>query len=448
MTGVAVSYTFWYDSTHDCHIVPSIAGYSLLVINAVSSLAWRHVLTAAIVAWNSASAQLDEWDAEMQRPILVKPSATTSGIAADFDRSHFCYGPADDAAESRMDQLVVFLPGTGGAPSAYQGFLQTAAALGFHSIGLSYVNGESMGSYCGDAETGGCFEQARLEVIDGTDRNSDVTVDRANSIENRLLRLLQHLAASRPEDDWGQFFSDEGESVAWSKIVVAGHSQGGGHAGVIALHHKVARVLIFASTDWLNGGRRPADWMSAPSATPKSRYFALGHERDLLIFQNRMLAGMQALGLDAFGEIQAPEAPSGIYFGGTHHLMTNVEPRIPTLLLDAHSAMIVDVYTPLADDDTTPLMQPAWTSMLTAPIAPPVSGITINHSHHLSATVSIRMQRQAGIRYQLQQSTELNTWRDSDVHPIEETESHDFLLWKLPREALTPTLWRVAVFFQ
>ena len=178
------------------------------------------------------------------------------------------------------------------------------------------------------------------------------------------------------------------------------------------MHREVARVLIFASTDWWTGGRRPADWMSAEAATPKSRYYALGHERDLLVLQNRMLAGLEALGLDDFGAIQAPEAHSGIYFGGTHRLMTNVDPRIPTLLLDAHSAMIVDAYTPLDADGTSLEMQPAWTHMLTAPMVPPVPRIAIERTNP-DGVVRIGLRTQSGFIYQVQRSNDLSEWNNN-----------------------------------
>jgi hypothetical protein len=51
----------------------------------------------------------------------------------------------------------------------------------------------------------------RLEILDGTDRTPLVDVDRANSIENRLIKLLQYLDANRPGEGWGGFLDAAGQ---------------------------------------------------------------------------------------------------------------------------------------------------------------------------------------------------------------------------------------------
>ena len=341
---------------------------------------------------------------------------------------------------------MLFLPGTGGAPRNYKAFLQTASSLGYHGVGLSYVNGESMASYCGDAESGGCFEAARREVIDGVNRIAELNVDRANSIENRFARLLQYLVESRPGQNWQLFLGEDQTTVEWSRIVVAGHSQGGGHAGVMAMQREVARVLMFASTDWWNVERRPADWMMANTATPKERYFALGHQRDLLVRRNRFLAGWEALGLDSFGEIQAPELPSGRYFGGTHRLVTDVDPRIPTPLLDTHSAMIVDAYTPLDADGEPSIMARAWRYMLVAPIHPPTPTVAANVAMPERA-LSIRVATAPGFTYQLESSPRLDQWSREGTATAG-GEDHGPAEWTFQLGSIVKRFWRVRVSFQ
>lgn len=375
-------------------------------------------------------------------PFLVKPSATTSGIDPGFDRRHFVYRPTDKIEET--GRLLLFLPGTGGAPSAYRAFLETASSLGLHTIGLSYVNGESMASYCSNAETGGCFEEARLEVIDGVDRVSALQVDRQNSIENRLVRLLLHLAVVRENEEWETFLKATRTKVNWSKVIVAGHSQGGGHAGVIAKHHEVSRVAMIASTDWWLGERRPADWMSEPSATPKIRYFGLGHERDLLVLKNRYLEGWKALGLEEMGEIQAPESPSGIYFGGTHRLITDVTPRVRTPLLDAHSAMIVDAFTPLDIESNTPVMETAWRYLLVGPTETPTPELALEVSNEL-ATLSAHSL--PGFDYHLQNSRDLLNWENTRDSGVRSTNTN-LATWKRPIQRSPLKFWRVVVRFK
>ena len=44
-----------------------------------------------------------------------------------------------------------------------------------------------------------------MEILDGRGESTVVDVDRANSIENRLIKALQHLAATYPGEGWAQF---------------------------------------------------------------------------------------------------------------------------------------------------------------------------------------------------------------------------------------------------
>jgi hypothetical protein len=62
---------------------------------------------------------------------------------------------------------------------------------------------------------------ARLEVIDGTDRVYFLTVDGTNCIQNRLLKALQFLHNTYPSQAWSQYYS--GNTVLWSKLIVCGH---------------------------------------------------------------------------------------------------------------------------------------------------------------------------------------------------------------------------------
>jgi hypothetical protein len=123
--------------------------------------------------------------------------------------------------------------------------------------------------------------------------------------------------------------------------------------------------------------------------------------------------------------------------------MTNVDPRISTLLLDAHSAMIVDVYTPLATDGTSSVMQPAWAFMLTAPIAPPVPGIAIELSE-FSADILIQVTSQSGFLYQLQHSTDLNDWSNCGAEVVDQSES-SHLQWLISGNTSMVSFWRVTV---
>src|SRR3989449_235134 len=64
-------------------------------------------------------------------------------------------------------------------------------------------------------------EAAALDV-DGTDRSPFVDVTAANSIDNRLTKLLEYLAAQQPEEDWSRYLAHH--KPKWSQIAISGHS--------------------------------------------------------------------------------------------------------------------------------------------------------------------------------------------------------------------------------
>jgi hypothetical protein len=209
--------------------------------------------------------------------------------------------------ERRVDKLLVFLP-TGGLtnlPTEFKNFGTEASRLGYPTIILAYRNEAPIAAAptatppgCGNgAEPSSappnCAIDIRMELLDGRGESTVVDVDRANSIENRLNKLLEYLAAS-PEhagEGWAQFLDTSGPEPApkWSQIVIAGSSLGAGEAAIIASQHVVHRVaLLHGWTDAKHG------WV-ALGATPANRYFALIHARDT--FFARTCYAYLALGL-------------------------------------------------------------------------------------------------------------------------------------------------------
>ena len=87
-------------------------------------------------------------------------------------------------------KLFVFLPGTGAPPAFYQLVQMEAAHLGYHVIGLMYMNDTPLAGVCPqspDPET--CYEQVRLQIITGSPQTGVVEVNQVNSIDNRLRGL-------------------------------------------------------------------------------------------------------------------------------------------------------------------------------------------------------------------------------------------------------------------
>lgn len=101
-----------------------------------------------------------------------------------------------------------------------------------------------------------------------------------NSIQSRLHFLLLYLSEHFPQENWQQFLTSD-KSLDYGKLILAGSSQGGGHAALMAYEHEVARVVMFASPKDFNVHlNQPAKWYANPCATPLNRFFSFVHSKD------------------------------------------------------------------------------------------------------------------------------------------------------------------------
>ncbi len=281
------------------------------------------------------------------------PPAATDGRIDDYLEDHVVYRLAGGATRGR---LFVFLPGSFGRPTQVQLILEEAARAGYHAVGLRYPNRWTVAGLCRNRRDPRCFDHVRSEIFDGTDRSPLVDVRRPNSIENRLEKLLTFLETEFPGQGWAQFLT-EGGQVDWAHTVVAGHSQGGGHAAFMGRDRLLAGVLMFGSpADSSRAFRRPALWLGDPHRTPTSRYYAFSHEDDN---PTNQLAAWRALGLDGFGETVVVEASSSP-FEGSHMLLTNAPPAIRGR---EHGSVVADRAVPL-DPQGSPLHRPIWRHLL------------------------------------------------------------------------------------
>ncbi|MFH0907262.1 MAG: VCBS repeat-containing protein [bacterium] len=282
---------------------------------------------------------------------VIVPSTTDAGIT-NFDQPHLVFHSPDEP----LNTLVLFLPGSDSAPHSYTNFIRTAAELGFHTVGLMYPNSPLINQDCTNTPADcDCHGKARLEVLTGANVSPVVDVDRANSIENRLIKVLEHLQGLHPSENWTQFL--DGQSIRWSNIIVAGHSQGAGHAGFIAKQFPVLRCAMFSDNDWCYSANQPANWLFQAGVTPVDRVFGFVHELDTLALSNQVVANWQAYGLTALGPILVAEDVGGPPYDGTHTLMTRLAPN-STGPIAYHDAPATDRATPVADNQY--VLKPLW----------------------------------------------------------------------------------------
>jgi len=269
------------------------------------------------------------------REYSIAPKTTDANITTALS-NHFV---SVREGGTRKNVLYVFLPGTYRNPTVCKATTKKAAALGYHSIGLMYDNLKAGNPLCRATGDITCHRRARLEVIDGVDRHPSINVNFANSLINRLHKLLVYLDKTYPAQNWKQFILNG--KPDWTKIIIAGHSQGGAVAGVIGKHYPVKRVIMISMIDLLDNGKMP-DWQTMPAN--KEKFFAITNTRDELVPYQNVQKGWQSLGMTAYGakvNVDWTAAP----YQNSHTLITS---RVPvTSNIDKfHNSTGVDSYIP------------------------------------------------------------------------------------------------------
>jgi hypothetical protein len=164
-------------------------------------------------------------------------------------------------------------------------------------------------------------------------------VNVANSLINRLSKLLLYLNKTYPTQNWGQYLS--AGQPNWNKIIIAGHSQGGALAGVIGKYYPVKRVIMYSMIDFLNNGKIP-NWEN--NKNYKEKFFALINPSDEQVPYASVIPGWGALGMTTFGgpvNIGTMTYP----YSYSHTLVTTATPNT-TMTDKYHNSTGVDSYIP------------------------------------------------------------------------------------------------------
>ena len=278
-------------------------------------------------------------------------SAVTTGLEANV-----VINPTPAVAAAH--KLFVFLPGTDGVPDMYRFILRSGTGRGYHAIGLNYQNGPApVGLVCATSSDPNCFWNVRREIISGQDVSNDISVTVPNAIVTRLTKALTYLSQNSADEGWAQFLVNG--AVDWSKVVVAGHSQGGGHAGVLAKLFTVSRACYFSSPpDWDTVNQQPAPWetSSQASASSPAVQFGLAGLQDPSVPYSQLSVIWQSLGLAG----PAVSIDGNTSFNGSHVLTTNAQPATMTGLGEPfHGVTVRDLYTPVTSSGA-PVFDAAW----------------------------------------------------------------------------------------
>lgn len=206
--------------------------------------------------------------------LTVEPAKVDAKITGGFAPHVVAF----DSAQAH-GKLLVFLPGTGGAPEnrSHWKFLDLAVAQHYRVIALSYIDDRAVGAVCMRERDPGCALAVRERRVFGTHATNLIADEPADAIVARLRALLLHLQAA--DKSWNEYLV-KGEPN-WARIVVAGQSQGGGMAALIGKRLAVAGVIDF-SGGWDTAGKKGtiAPWYSDASATPPERWWGSYHTEE------------------------------------------------------------------------------------------------------------------------------------------------------------------------
>ncbi len=271
----------------------------------------------------------------------VREVRTGIGGTGAVARHYYCY-PVGVASN---DKLLLYIVGTTDNPATFTEMPRRACALGFASLSLAYHNEVDSRTACGPDAT--CYENFRREIVYGMDLlPNPINVTQTDSLLGRFVHVLGVLAEREPYFPAWASIRQRVTARDFSNVVVAGHSQGAGHALLIARDFAVDRLVMLAGvTDRTNSGTNnhgPAAWISgwspAMAQTPSSRFFGYMHDDDGVAVVRQVLANWDALRLPAQ---ECPWQAEGNYPAGCRRV------RIPPARCgggEAHNAVMLGAF--------------------------------------------------------------------------------------------------------
>ncbi|HEX3886573.1 MAG TPA: hypothetical protein VHW05_03665 [Phenylobacterium sp.] len=262
---------------------------------------------------------------------------------------HFVLAAQNPSA--RKKKLFLYIVGSGVSETTAQEILYEGARRGYNAIAIAYRNYEAVVPLCARSSDDDCTGKVREEILTGVDMTPLVTIGPKDALEPRLQKLLVYLRATYPSEGWGEFLKDG--DTDWSKVTVAGHSQGAGHVALLAKRHRMDRAVMISGVADRAPSGKPAPWLSRPNATPVERQFGFINVSDPVVTLPVALASWKAIGLKGPPTSVDGQKPD---FGGSHMLTTAVRPVTGA---NFHTVMVDDNILPRKPDGT-PAHQQVW----------------------------------------------------------------------------------------
>ncbi len=233
-------------------------------------------------------------------------------------------------------------------------FAEEALRQGFHVIVLDYPDATSVGSLCRDDLA--CYLRVRQEMIEGVDTSPVVQVSKDDAILGRLRLALPYLSAAFPAEGWNAYL--RAGRIDWARVLMAGFSQGAGHALWTAKHEPLRGVILLSGPvdGSIHAPYRPARWITADRrwATGKSRMKLFVSTEDGYYLAIR--ANLIALGFDPSASGVNVDDGLATSHMGSLFVTHAASPR-------AHASVIEDAATPKTPNGTA-RYAPVWDALL------------------------------------------------------------------------------------
>lgn len=220
-------------------------------------------------------------DSTQYKVLRVKPSATDPAIHT-WDTTHVVMYDAT----LKTNKILLFLAGTNGTPDHIPAdFLNTALGQGYRVIALSYITAPGISQVCVgnvlDTDID-CAAEFRRWRIYGDHEFSRIRDESQDAIVPRFVHLLRWLASHDPSGDWQQYLTPDGSRPQWTRIAVAGQSQGGGMAEFLGQDEVLDRVISFSGGwDYSNSREKQmAGWYSRPAVTQLQNWYVTYNVRE------------------------------------------------------------------------------------------------------------------------------------------------------------------------